>query len=114
MKRGERVLVALVGLAALVLFGGCSGKTLVESDLGVKGAPDWVNEGTQMLNDRGGASSTASGRPRRWGTSRSRSPPPTPVPGRSWRGILTSYLDVVSTDYTAAVGSGGGAPTSSP
>ncbi len=38
----------------LLLLAGCSGKTMVESDLGIKGAPDWVNEGTQVLNDKDG------------------------------------------------------------
>lgn len=40
--------------SAVLLLIGCSGKTVVESDLGIKGAPDWVNEGSQALNDRGG------------------------------------------------------------
>ena len=42
-----------VGLGLLLILVGCSSKTMVESDLGIKGAPDWVNEGTQILNDKG-------------------------------------------------------------
>ncbi len=30
------------------------GETKVESDLGIKGAPDWVNEGTQAVSNKGG------------------------------------------------------------
>ncbi len=43
----------LLFFTAIVLFG-CSGNETIESDLGIKGAPDWVNEGTQAVNDRDG------------------------------------------------------------
>ncbi|MCZ6579496.1 MAG: hypothetical protein O6927_09175, partial [Gammaproteobacteria bacterium] len=38
---------------ALVL-GACSSKTVIESDMGLSGAPDWVNEGTQAVKDDDG------------------------------------------------------------
>ncbi len=44
----------LAVFSVLVLLAGCSGKTVVESDLGLDDAPDWVNEGSQALNDRDG------------------------------------------------------------
>lgn len=31
----------------------CSSRTTVKSDLGIRSAPDWVNEGKQALNDGG-------------------------------------------------------------
>ena len=40
----------------ILLLAGCGGKTAVESDLHIDGAPDWVNEGNQMLKDRDGIS----------------------------------------------------------
>lgn len=97
--------ILLISLAVLV--SACAGKTMVESDLDIAGAPEWVNKGTQFLNDRGGRlfhgvgeapavgspslqKSTADGRAR------------TEV-GR----ILSSYIDAVSNDYTAAASSGG-------
>ncbi len=41
-------------LAALSLLVGCaSSRTVVESDLGIKDAPAWVNEGKQALHDGG-------------------------------------------------------------
>lgn len=44
------VLIALF----LALIAGCSGSQKIESDLGIAGAPDWVNEGTQAVdNDKG-------------------------------------------------------------
>ncbi|VUD59210.1 hypothetical protein TDB9533_02619 [Thalassocella blandensis] len=42
--------LVFVGLLGASLFA-CSSRTVVESDLGIKGAPDWVNEGKQALKD---------------------------------------------------------------
>lgn len=41
-------------LLSSLLLGACAGKTMVESDLRIKGAPDWVNEGTAILKNRDG------------------------------------------------------------
>ena len=41
-------------IVTVLLLAGCSSKTQVESDLHIDGAPDWVNEGNQMLNDEDG------------------------------------------------------------
>ena len=41
-------------LTAFSLLTACSGPTRIESDLGIKGAPDWVNEGTQAVSDKSG------------------------------------------------------------
>jgi len=95
------VLLLALGLAA------CAGKTQVESDLGIRGAPDWVNEGTQYLNDRDGRLfhgvghappmddnalqiSTADNRAR-----------------AEVARILSSYMDVVSNDYSTHAASTG-------
>ena len=37
-----------------VVLGGCGGSQTIESDLGIDGAPDWVNEGTQAVDNDGG------------------------------------------------------------
>lgn len=42
------VFFILAGLAA------CSSRETIESDLGISGAPDWVNEGTQAVDDDDG------------------------------------------------------------
>lgn len=39
-------------LAVVLALGACAGRTRVESNLGIQGAPDWVNRGSQALNDR--------------------------------------------------------------
>ncbi len=36
------------------LLSACGGRTNIESDLSIKGAPDWVNEGTQAVSDQKG------------------------------------------------------------
>ncbi len=38
----------------LVLLTACGGAPTIESDLGIKGAPDWVNEGTQAVDNPNG------------------------------------------------------------
>ena len=86
----------------IVLLSACSHRTTVESDLGIKDAPDWVNEGNQALKDgksrffRGTGSapsmndaslqqSTADNRAR-----------------AELAQIFSSYMDVVANDYSAA------------
>lgn len=97
--------VLTMGLAA------CGGKTTVESDLGIKGAPDWVNEGTNMLNDRDGRLFHGVG-----------SAPPMndmnlqkSVADNRARSeiarVLSTYMEVVSSDYLASTGSGASALT---
>ena len=47
--------LARVGLVLVAagMLAACS-STQLKGDLGIKGAPDWVNEGTQVVNDKGG------------------------------------------------------------
>lgn len=47
-------IVVVLLSAAISMFAACSGPTRIESDLGIKGAPDWVNEGTQAVSDKNG------------------------------------------------------------
>ncbi|MYM62636.1 LPP20 family lipoprotein [Pseudomaricurvus sp. HS19] len=49
----KRSLVPLLAAFALTLAG-CGGSPTIESDLGIKGAPDWVNEGTQAVENPDG------------------------------------------------------------
>ncbi len=45
----------LFGALFLALaLGACSDKTIIESDMGLSDAPDWVNEGTQAVEDDDG------------------------------------------------------------
>ena len=103
----SRKLLTFVTLVCMALIlTACAGRTKVESNLHIKGAPDWVNEGTNILkhdNDRlfhgvgmapdmGDMSlqtSTADDRAR-----------------SEVAKVLTSYMQVVSRDYTAAAKGG--------
>lgn len=94
---------ALIALA----LSACSGTTKVESDLGIKGAPDWVNEGTNILNEKGGRLFHGVG---------SASPMSDMALQKSVADdraraevakVLSSYMDVVSSDYMASAKAGG-------
>lgn len=41
-------------LVVVTCLAACSGSTRIESDLQIKGAPDWVNEGTQAVKNKDG------------------------------------------------------------
>ncbi|MEJ2573370.1 MAG: hypothetical protein P8164_07215 [Gammaproteobacteria bacterium] len=106
MTTSRNLLAFITVVSTILILTACAGRTKVESDLHIKGAPDWVNEGTNILkhdNDRlfhgvgmapamGDMSlqtSTADDRAR-----------------AEVAKILTSYMQVVSRDYTAAVKGG--------
>lgn len=98
-------LLSIVLLSALVAA--CSSATKVESDLGIKGAPDWVNEGTQILNDKDGRLFHGVGSASPTGDiSLQRSVADDRARAEVAR-VLSSYMDVVSSDYMAAAKSGG-------
>lgn len=89
-------LVLLLGLHA------CSGLTKIESDLGIKGAPDWVNEGTQTVSDKKGRLIQGVGSSQPLGDeSLQRSTADQRARAEVAR-ILSSYLDVVMRDYSEA------------
>ena len=89
---------------ALTACGG--GKTVVESDLGIKGAPDWVNKGTATLNDRDGRLFHGVGSaPTMGDDSLQRSTADDRARAEVAR-VFSTYMDVMSSDYTAATGSG--------
>ncbi len=97
---------AIASVALLLVLAACSGKTVVESDLGISGAPDWVNKGTRVLNDKDGrlfhgvGSSPAMG-----DDSLQRSTADDRARAEVAR-IFSSYMDVVSDDYSASTGTG--------
>lgn len=100
--------LATVMMLGVAMLAGCGGKTSVESDLGIKGAPDWVNEGTNILNDKGGRLFHGVGSaPKLGDESLQRSTADDRARAEVAR-MLTSYMDVVSSDYLASVGAGAG------
>ncbi|MEK7206329.1 MAG: hypothetical protein AAB134_00400, partial [Pseudomonadota bacterium] len=87
--------------AALVVAG-CAGQTKLESDLGIKGAPEWVNKGTAYVNDKDGRLFHGVGSASAMGdASLQRSTADDRARAEVAR-IFSSYLDVVSSDYQAA------------
>jgi hypothetical protein len=92
--------------ATVLLLSACGGKTMVESDLGMSGAPDWVNEGTQYLNDKNGRLFHGVGQAPTMGDESLQISTADNRARAEVARILSSYLDVVSNDYTAASGSG--------
>lgn len=97
----------LISLFIIAFLGGCSGKTMVESDLSIKGAPDWVNEGTQMLNDKGGRLFHGIGSAPKMGDSSLQLSVADNRARAELARILSSYLSVASNDYSTAASSSG-------
>jgi hypothetical protein len=102
-------------LLALVpaIISGCSNEpvksaqpTRVESNLGIKGAPDWVNKGSNILNtlDRRLFHGVGSASPQ--GDMALQKAIADDRARAEVARILSSYLDVVSTDYMATAKSG--------
>ena len=96
---------SLIGL--VFLLSACGGKTMVESDLGISGAPDWVNEGTQYLNDRDGRLFHGVGQAPQMGDASLQISTADNRARAEVARILTSYMDVISSDYTSAAASEG-------
>ncbi len=96
-----------VCLSMLLLLAGCSGKTMVESDLGLSGAPDWVNEGTQVLNDKGGRYFHGVGQAPPMGDDSLQISTADSRARAEVARIISSFIDVAHHDYSSANGSGG-------
>lgn len=103
-----RFIAVIAGLGAAALLAGCagSGPTRVESDLHIKGAPDWVNEGTAILKARAGRLFHGVGSAPPMGDRSLQTSTADDRARAELARVLSAYLDVVSRDYTAASGSG--------
>lgn len=97
----------ILAVLLLVLLAGCSSKTMVESDLRIRGAPDWVNEGTQMLNDKGGRLFHGVGSAAPMGDESLQKSTADERARAELARVLSSYLTVASKDYSATAGSSG-------
>jgi hypothetical protein len=85
----------------------CSSTTKVESDLNIKGAPDWVNEGTNLLNNKDGRLFHGVGSASPMGDMALQKSTADDRARAEIARILSSYMDVVSDDYMASAKSGG-------
>lgn len=84
----------------------CSSTTQVESDLGIKGAPDWVNEGTNVLNNKDGRLFHGVGSASPTGDMALQKSVADDRARAEVARILSSYMDVVSNDYMSSAKSG--------
>lgn len=104
MKSNRMFFRTLLIVTAMLALAACSSRTAVKSNLGIEGAPDWVNQGNQALDDHdrrlihgiGSApsmndlslqTSTADDRAR-----------------ANVAQVLSSFMHVVSQDYVASAG----------
>lgn len=98
--------VFFVVLAVSALAACASGRTEIESDLGIDGAPDWVNEGSQALNNRDGRLIHGMGSaPKMSSQSLQISTADNRARAEVAR-VLSSFMHVVSADYVATTGAG--------
>ena len=101
-----RITRSILVTFAIALLSACGGKTVVESDLKIKGAPDWVNEGTNILNSKDGRLIHGIGSaPKMGDLELQRSTAENRARSEIAR-VLSSYMDVVSKDYLASASAG--------
>ncbi|HEX7029904.1 MAG TPA: LPP20 family lipoprotein [Gammaproteobacteria bacterium] len=101
----------IVHVLFLVLLGAglaacAGGRTEIESDLGIEDAPDWVNEGSQALNNDDGRLIHGMGSaPKMSSQSLQISSADNRARAEVAR-VLSSFMNVVSQDYVATMGTG--------
>ena len=101
MKRFNTFSILFLVLA----LGACSDKTIIESDMGLSDAPDWVNEGTQAVdNDDGRLIHGLGMAPPMGDVSLQKATADNRARAEIAR-VLSTYVDAVIKDYTASTGS---------
>ena len=104
----SRLIAKLLSMTLLaLLISACSSKTKVESDLGLKGTPDWVNEGTNILNDKDGRLFHGVGSASPTGDMALQKSVADDRARAEVARVLSSYMDVVSNDYLSSAKAGG-------
>lgn len=106
--KNSRFIAKLLSVALFALaIAACSSPTKVESDLGLKGAPDWVNEGTNILNEKDGRLFHGVGSSSPTGDMALQKSVADDRARAEVAKVLSSYLDVVSNDYMSSAKAGG-------
>lgn len=96
----------LVCLLAGALAACAGGRTEIESDLGIEDAPDWVNEGSQALNNDDGRLIHGMGSaPKMRDEQLQRATADDRARAEVAR-VLSSFMNVVSQDFVATAGTG--------
>jgi len=105
--RTDRLSLVFLGIVLLGLAA-CSGqRTVVESDLGMSDAPDWVNEGSQALDDQDGRYFHGIGSAPRMNDQSLQIATADDRARAEVARVLSSYMNVVSQNYSAASGGPG-------
>lgn len=100
-----KLLNAISVLFLALVVGACSSQTTIESDMGLSGAPDWVNEGTQAVKDDDGRLIHGVGMaPSMGDVSLQKATADNRARAEIAR-VLSTYVDAVINDYTASTGS---------
>ncbi len=94
-------------LVLAVTLAGCSARTQVHSDLGIRGAPDWVNQGSQALNDRKGRYIHGVGSAYMMSDASLQSATADNRARAEVARVLSSFMDVAIRDYSAQAGATG-------
>lgn len=102
----SRIARQLFFMFAALVVAGCAGQTKLESDLGIKGAPEWVNKGTSYVNDKDGRLFHGVGSASPMGDMTLQRATADDRARAELARIFSSYLDVVSNDYQSAARSG--------
>jgi hypothetical protein len=98
----------LLSMALFVLaLSACSSTTKVESDLGIKGAPDWVNEGSNILSEKDGRLFHGVGSASPMGDMALQKSVADDRARAEVARVLSSYMDVVTNDYMSSAKAGG-------
>jgi len=96
-------LLLIIVIAAVAA---CAGQTKLESDLAIKGAPDWVNKGTSYVSDKDGRLFHGVGSASSMGDVTLQRATADDRARAELARIFSSYLDVASNDYQSAGRSG--------
>lgn len=100
--------LARLGLVLMMtgMLAACSSRTSVESNLGIKGAPDWVNKGSQALNDQNGRLIHGIGSAPNMNDQSLQSSTADDRARTEVARVLNSFMHVVTQDYSASAGNG--------
>ena len=93
-------------VAATFLLTACGGPTNIESDLGIKGAPDWVNEGSQAVSDKDGRLIQGVGSAPNLGDAALQKATAENRARAEIARVLSSYMDVALNDYLGSSNAG--------
>ena len=108
MKHQNSSWASVLMIAAAIILAACStSQTQLDSELGIKGAPDWVNKGTAYVNNKDGRLFLGVGSAAPMGDDSLQRATADDRARAEVARIFSSYLDVVSNDYQASAKSGG-------